>query len=123
MALLQRFSTVSSRSWHYRLIMRVHKAFGESTEIGSPCYYWLVELPLSILTAAAAVIVAAAFTGGIFWILGTLAVRAVQNPVAFLGNCGIVLGLAVLLFVLGAGYFFAEKWLKRHCPPLTVRED
>jgi hypothetical protein len=125
-SLCQRLSTVSQQSWHYRLVVRVHKLLGDPLEINSACGYWLGLLPLCVITAIILLAAALAFGATLLFELGWLILQLIREPLHSLWIAGtfIVFEASVCTVLLGlcVGIDWVISRLKRLCQPLQLVE-
>jgi len=112
-------STISRHSWHYRLVSKWHKLFGDPMP-KSPFKYWCYELPLTIVAAVVISVVVTAFGGVVLVMIGVGVWEAFHHPLAALVDIGYVLAAIVASGAYLIICLTVEKWLKRHVPPLTV---
>ena|GEM_PF-6870791 len=75
-----------------------------------------------MMTVTIAALVALALIGAYVWMFGALVVWTVHNPLTFLGDCGLLLGLLTLFVLFVLTCVAGETLIKRHCPPLTVQD-
>ncbi len=112
---------VSKQSWHYRLVSGLNKLFNEPKP-ESVCKYWCVELPGSLMFVA----IYGAFA--LFIVLGLLALiglgvwEAVYHPMKALADVGYIMALAAAVALIIGLCVWGEKFVKRHCPPLTIHD-
>jgi hypothetical protein len=115
-------STIRRQFWHYRLVSRVKKSFGEPMESMSACKYWCVGLPTALFVVTFITAVILFLGGGLFTMIGVGTWKAIHHPMAALVDVGYTAATVVGVVLLVALCVWAEKLLKRHCPPLTIED-
>ncbi len=126
MSLGMRLSTVSQSSWHYRLVVRIHKLLSDPVEINSACGYWCGLLPFCLLMAAVLGAAAIAIAACLVFDLEMVAAAVIREPTHSLKvavlftaiEASAVAGAFGLILGIGRGV----SWVKRRCPLLKIVE-
>jgi hypothetical protein len=116
------FTTVSKRSWHYRMVTAFHGFWGEKYQTNTTWGYWLISVPEAFVCLSISAAIGLVITVCTSWALVAIAVWAFSNPLDFILQFGVIIIGSALTILIAWALTLARDQIKQNAPVMKVKE-